>query len=234
MEGDTIIRLQHSLILLALALCPVLVMAHGVAGQDAAFLRQNAGHDIAVFIYLGAKHMVTGYDHLLFLFGVIFFLYKLRDVAVYVTLFAVGHSITLLTGVIFDFGINSYFIDAIIGFSIVYKAWDNLGGFSRYRFAPNTQWAVFGFGLCHGLGLASKLQAIALAKQGLVINMIAFNVGVELGQLFALVFMLLLITLWRRTQSFERYALATNVLLMFLGFLLVFYQSAGFFWGDAQ
>ncbi len=208
-------------------------MAHGVAGQDAAFLRHNAGQDIAVFMYLGAKHMVTGYDHLLFLFGVIFFLYKLRDVAIYVTLFAVGHSITLLLGVLFNLGINSYFIDAIIGFSIVYKAWENLGGFSRCRFAPNTKWAVFGFGLCHGLGLASKLQAMALAKQGLIINMIAFNVGVELGQLFALVFMLLVMTLWRKTRSFERYALATNVALMFLGFLLVFYQSAGFFWGDS-
>lgn len=183
-------------------------------------------------MYLGAKHMVTGYDHLLFLFGVIFFLYRLRDVAVYVTLFALGHSITLLLGVLFNLGINSHLVDAIIGFSIVYKAWDNIGGFSHSRLAPNPKLAVLVFGLCHGLGLASKLQAIGLAAQGLVVNMIAFNVGVELGQFFALVFMLLLITIWRQYSIFERYAFATNVVLMALGFLLAIYQLAGAFWSN--
>ncbi|MBN0002345.1 HupE/UreJ family protein, partial [Pseudomonas aeruginosa] len=95
-----------------------------VTGDDQAFLEQNTGRNLLVFTYLGAKHMVTGYDHLLFLFGVIFFLYRLKDVGLYVTLFAVGHSITLLFGVLSNISISSYVIDAIIGFSVVYKALD--------------------------------------------------------------------------------------------------------------
>jgi hypothetical protein len=233
-EKVQIIQISRKLFLLLVPflLIPAIAVAHGVAGQDADFLRHNAGQDVAVFMYLGAKHMVTGYDHLLFLFGVIFFLYRLRDVAVYVTLFALGHSITLLLGVLFNLGINSYLVDAIIGFSIVYKAWDNIGGFGHSRLAPNPKLAVLAFGLCHGLGLASKLQAIGLAAQGLVVNMIAFNVGVELGQFFALVFMLLLMTIWRQYSTFERYAFATNIVLMVSGFLLVIYQLAGALWSN--
>ena len=127
-------------------------LAHGVAEDDKSFLEQSTGMQLIPYIYLGAKHMVTGYDHLLFLFGVIFFLYRLRDVGVYVTLFAVGHSVTLLYGVLSGTHVNPFIIDAIIGFSVVYKALDNMGGFTRLLgFQPNTKLAVWIFGLFHGL-----------------------------------------------------------------------------------
>src|SRR4051812_27241918 len=139
---------------LLMALAPALALAHGMAGKDADFLRSSAGAHIGPFLYLGAKHMVTGYDHLLFLFGVIFFLYRMRDVATYVTCFAVGHSITLLTGVLTGIHVNPFIVDAIIGLSVVYKAFDNLDGFrTLFGFQPNPKAMVLLFGLFHGFGL---------------------------------------------------------------------------------
>lgn len=204
------------------------VAAHGVADRDATYLEQNAGQALAVFAYLGAKHMVTGYDHLLYLLGVIFFLYRMRDVALYVTMFAVGHSITLLTGVLADINVNPYLVDAIIGLSVAYKAFENLGGFNKLiGWAPNPKAAVFIFGLIHGFGLATKLQDVTLSSQGLVANILAFNVGVEIGQLLALTLMVFFVVAWRASASFDRYSAAFNVLLMFAGFLLAGYQFAG-------
>jgi len=181
------------------------------------------------YIYLGAKHMVTGYDHLLFLFGVIFFLYRLRDVGVYVTLFAVGHSVTLLYGVLSGTHVNPYVVDAIIGLSVVYKAFDNLGGFKRLLgFEPNTKLAVLVFGFFHGFGLATKLQDFELSRDGLVPNILAFNVGVELGQILALGAILIAMGFWRRTDAFARQAFTANVILMTAGFVLIGYQMAGY------
>jgi hypothetical protein len=206
--------------------------AHGVTGSDADFLKTATGPHIGPFLYLGAKHMVTGYDHLLFLFGVIFFLYRLRDVAVYVTCFAVGHSVTLLAGVLSGIHVNSYLVDALIGLSVVYKAFDNLDGFrTLFGWQPNTKVAVFGFGLIHGFGLATKLQEFALSTKGLVTNMISFNVGVEIGQLIALSIILLLMVPYRRTTGFVRQAVLANVLLMTAGFILAGYQIAGYVLG---
>jgi len=206
------------------------VFAHGIGGKDAAFVAATKGPDIFPFMYLGAKHMVTGYDHLLFILGVIFFLYRMRDVVLYVTLFSIGHSITLLAGVLLKIDVYSYLVDAIIGLSVVYKAFDNLGGFkSVFGFQPNNKIAVASFGLIHGFGLATKLQALRLNGNGLVPNMIGFNVGVELGQLIALAVMLAIILQWRRTASFERFAVAANALILTAGFMLMEYQLAGYF-----
>ena len=205
-------------------------LAHGVADRDALFIEQNPGRALAAFIYLGAKHMITGYDHLLYLAGVIFFLYRARDIALYVTLFAVGHSITLLTGVLGDINVNVYLIDALIGLSVVYKAFENLGGFEKFiGKRPNPKIAVFCFGLAHGFGLATKLQALTLSEDGLVANIISFNVGVEIGQLMALALLLVLINSWRASGGFLRNTTAFNVALMFAGFLLADYQLAGYF-----
>jgi hypothetical protein len=205
------------------------LLAHNVAAKDAAFLKQSQGAQIVPFIYLGAKHMVTGYDHLLFLLGVIFFLYKLKDVAVYVTCFAVGHSITLLTGVLSGIHLNPFLVDAVIGLSVVYKAFDNLDGFrTLFGFQPNTRLAVLIFGLVHGFGLATKLQELHLSGNGLIGNMVSFNVGVEIGQLIALSLILLAMTWWRRTADFAKHAVAANVVLMTLGFVLMGYQVAGY------
>lgn len=207
-----------------------LVLAHGVADRDALFLEQNPGRALIAFIYLGAKHMFTGYDHLLYLAGVIFFLYGTRDIALYVTLFAVGHSVTLLAGVLGDIHVNVYIIDAIIGLSVVYKAFENLDGFQKFLgVQPNPKVAVFCFGLAHGFGLATKLQALTLSEEGLVANILSFNVGVEIGQLAALAVLLVLINAWRTTGGFTKYATAFNIALMFAGFLLANYQLAGFF-----
>jgi hypothetical protein len=203
--------------------------AHGVEGKDAEFLKQSSGAQIGPFMYLGAKHMVTGYDHLLFLVGVIFFLYRMRDVAVYVTCFAVGHSITLLTGVLAGMHINPFLIDAVIGMSVAYKAFDNLDGFKTvFGAQPNTKIAVLVFGLIHGFGLATKLQDFGLSGDGLIANMVSFNVGVELGQLLALSVILLAMVRWRNTDDFTRHAVFANVVLMTLGFILTGYQLAGY------
>jgi hypothetical protein len=200
--------------------------AHTIAGSDANFVESIDGPAVLPFIYLGAKHMVTGYDHLLFLVGVIFFLYRPRHVVQYVTLFAVGHSITLLIGVLADIQVNAYLIDAIIGLSIVYKAFENLGGFRLLPFQPDTRVAVFVFGLFHGLGLATKLQEFDLSANGLVINILSFNLGVEIGQVLALSAILILLTAWRLSSSYLRHAFATNTTLMCGGFLLAGYQLA--------
>lgn len=207
------------------------LFAHGVEGQDADFLQRNAGKALAVFTYLGAKHMFTGYDHLLYLVGVIFFLYRPKDIAVYVTLFAVGHSITLLAGVLGDIHVNVYIVDAVIGLSVVYKAFENLNGFKTlFGVQPAAKAAVFSFGLVHGFGLATKLQEFELSDNGLVANILSFNVGVEIGQLMALAVLLILINAWRSTGSFSRHANSFNVLLMFAGFTLAAYQIAGYFY----
>jgi len=216
---------------LVLVLCGTSnVSAHGVSADDLAKIVN--GRQLVLFLYLGAKHMVTGYDHLLFLFGVIFFLYRLHDVTAYVSLFAVGHSLTLLFGVLSGSHINGYLVDALIGLSVVYKAFDNLGGFQRVLgFQPNTKAAVLLFGLCHGFGLATKLQDFGLSRDGLVPNILAFNVGVEVGQILALTAILIAMGFWRRSDTFARHALVANVVLMTCGFVLTGYQITGYFIG---
>ncbi|MDQ9172148.1 HupE/UreJ family protein [Oxalobacteraceae bacterium R-40] len=206
------------------------VLAHGVADDDKAFIEQSSGMRLMPFIYLAAKHMVTGYDHLLFLFGVISFLYRMKDVGVYVTLFAVGHSVTPLYGVLSGTHVNPYIVDAIIGLSVMYKALDNLGAFKRiFGFQPNTKVAVLVFGFFHGFGLATKLQEFTLSKEGLVPNILAFNVGVELGQLLALSAILIGMGFWRRSDGFRHHATSANTALMTSGFLLMGYQLTGYF-----
>lgn len=209
---------------------PGLLFAHGVDENTKQFLLENQGVSVFPFLYIGAKHMVSGYDHLLFLIGVIFFLYRTKDVMVYVTLFTIGHSITLMTGVLSHVAVNPYLIDAIIGISVVYKGFDNLGGFQRlFGYQPNTKLAVLIFGLFHGFGLATKLQEFHIPKEGLLENLIAFNVGVELGQCIALTVVLIGISFWRRHRSFLQFSTATNSLLMSGGLLLIAYQLAGYY-----
>jgi hypothetical protein len=210
---------------LCIALLPALAFGHTIEGSDASFVKAIDGPAIFPFIYLGAKHMVTGYDHLLFLLGVIFFLYRPKQIVQYVTLLAIGHSITLLVGVLANLQVNAYFIDAVIGLSIVYKAFENIGGFKKvFGFQPNTKVAVFVFGLFHGLGLATKLQEFDLSENGLVTNIISFNIGVEIGQVLALTVILIALTLWRSSQSYLRHAFVTNTALMSGGFMLAGFQ----------
>lgn len=205
-------------------------LAHAVTAGDQGYIQEISGVNIIPFIYLGAKHMITGYDHILFLLGVIFFLYRMQHIAVYVTLFAIGHSTTMLLGVYFNIGINSYIIDAIIGLSVVYKALDNMGAYQRwFGFQPNTKAATFIFGLFHGFGLSTKILEYDIAPDGLVPNLLAFNVGVEIGQLLALGAILIVMGFWRKSASFFRHAYTANVAMMTAGFLLFGYQLAGYF-----
>jgi hypothetical protein len=204
--------------------------AHGVAGKDAVFLQGLKEMAIGPLMYLGAKHMVTGYDHLLFLVGVIFFLYRLKDVLLYVSLFTLGHSTTLLLGVLGGVHANAFLIDAVIGFSVVYKAFENMDGFRRFvGFQIDTRLAVLVFGFFHGFGLATKLQEFALSPNGLVANIVSFNVGVEVGQFLALAGILIALMYWRTRPGFLRHAFVTNALVMTGGFLLVGYQLSGYF-----
>ena len=204
--------------------------AHGVAEGDKGFIQESSGVMLIPFVYLGAKHMVTGYDHLLFLLGVIFFLYRLKDVALYVTLFAVGHSVTLLYGALNDIAVSPYLVDAVIGFSVVYKALDNLGAFQRwFGGQPDTRLATLVFGLIHGFGLATKVQEYDISPDGLVPNLIAFNVGVELGQILALSTILIVMGFWRHSPNFFKQAYTANVAMMSAGFLLMGYQLTGLF-----
>ena len=214
---------------LLLLAAPSVLEAHGVSGKDAVFLQGLSGEAIVPLMYLGAKHMVTGYDHLLFLVGVIFFLYRLKDVVQYVTLFTIGHSATLLLGVLGGVRANAYIVDAIIGFSVVYKAFENMDGFRRFLgVQPSTRAAVLIFGLFHGFGLATKLQEFALSPNGLVANIVSFNVGVEIGQGLALSAILIVLGYWRMHRSFIHYAFAANAVVMACGFLLVGYQLSGY------
>jgi hypothetical protein len=235
-EGISVIRNTIVRGLLTVALLAAVFLgeasAHGVSGKDAVFLQNVQGAAIGPLMYLGAKHMVTGYDHLAFLVGVIFFLYRMKDIVQYVSLFTVGHSVTLLIGVLGGVRANPYIVDAIIGFSVVYKAFDNMDGFTRFfGFQPNTRAAVLVFGLFHGFGLATKLQDFALSPNGLVANIVSFNVGVEMGQVVALTFVLLVLSYWRTRSGFIQHAFLTNGALMACGLLLVGYQLSGYFLG---
>jgi len=223
-------RRSMLIFLSALLLVASEAFAHAVTQGDKGYIQEISGVLVLPFMYLGAKHMITGYDHILFLFGVIFFLYRLSDVAVYVSLFAIGHSTTMILGVYFNLGINSYLIDAIIGLSVIYKALDNLGAFQRwFGFQPDTRAATLMFGLFHGFGLATKILEYEISRDGLVPNLLAFNIGVEIGQLLALAVILIGMGYWRRTAGFVRHAYRANVVMMSAGFVLVGMQLTGYF-----
>jgi HupE / UreJ protein len=222
-------RVRQFAMLTVLVLAASAAAAHGVAQSDQEYLQQVSGPQVGPFMYLGAKHMITGYDHLLFLAGVIFFLYRLRQVAAYVTMFAIGHSTTLVGGILLGTNISSHLVDAIIGLSIVYKALDNVRAFETwFGWRPEGHIAVLFFGLFHGFGLATKLQDFGLKPDGLLTNLISFNLGVEIGQMLALTAILIAMNFWRRTPSFVRNAFRANVVLMTAGFVLTGYQLAGY------
>jgi hypothetical protein len=223
-------KIVTPLTILLLCLVSVTTYAHGVDDETKSFLLGNKGVAFGPFLYIGAKHMITGYDHLLFLVGVIFFLYRPKEIILYVSFFTIGHSITLLLGVMTDIQLNVFLIDAIIALSIVYKGFDNLGGFKKFfGKQPNTKAAVLIFGLFHGFGLATKLQEFNFDREGLFTNLLGFNLGVEVGQFLALGLVLLVLSVWRRYSSYTKFANITNMLLMAAGFLLIGFQLTGYF-----
>lgn len=205
-------------------------IGHGIHGPDREFIENSSGMALAAFMYLGAKHMITGYDHLLYLAGVVFFLSNFRDVIRLVSLFALGHSITLLFGVLAGIHVNPYLVDALIGFSVAYKAIENLSG-STISGSTKIPVAVFLFGLIHGFGLATKLQEFTITEEGLVANILSFNLGVEIGQVVALGFILLTFKFLSSWKSFNTFSLFANWLLLIAGVVLIGYQLAGYYYG---
>jgi hypothetical protein len=218
---------------LALLLLSSTASAHGIS-ETARNAMEN-GSTLA-YIWLGAEHMVTGYDHLLFLFGVLFFLSNFGDIVRFITAFTVGHCVTLLGATLAGVSANPYLIDAVIALSVIYKGFENLGGFEKRLGikAPNLLTMVFVFGLIHGFGLSTRLQELPLGSEGLVGRILAFNVGVELGQIAALAFMLLFFAGWRTLDSFERFSKAANLALILAGAALFGMQINGYLYGDAH
>jgi hypothetical protein len=228
-DTEKALRLLGAILIAAVLLLSAQAFAHDLSEANKTYVQSINGPAPVPFFYLGAKHMVTGIDHILFLIGVVFFLYRLRDIVIYVSLFTLGHSTTLILGVLLGTGLNSYIVDAIIGFSVVYKAFENMGGFRKIGLAINTRLAVLVFGLFHGLGLATKLQDLGAGKNGLLVNLISFNVGVEAGQVIVLAIVVVLLNFWRATPSFGRGAWGANLLLLAAGAALTIHQLAGYF-----
>jgi hypothetical protein len=220
-------RFPSRVLVAAAVLWPLPLLAHEVPIGDRGYIMETPGVLFGPFVYLGAKHMLTGLDHLLFLLGVIFWLYRAKDVALYVTLFAVGHSLTLIAGTRFNISVNEHVIDGIIGLSVAYKAAENLGWFQRWLgWQPDARAATLLFGLAHGLGLATRLQTFELAPDSLLANLLAFNVGVEFGQLLGLGAMLMLIQWWRTRPGFDTQARRGNLVLLVVGLWLAGVQLA--------
>ena len=221
------------LVAAALLGVPSRALAHGVSEASQ---KTMAHGGIPEYIWLGAEHMVTGYDHLLFLFGVIFFLTGFRDVVRFITAFTLGHCITLLGATLAGVTANAYLIDAVIALSVIYKGFENLDGFEKALKIrpPNLLVMVFVFGLIHGFGLSTRLQELPLGHDGLVGRILAFNVGVELGQVAALTVMLGFFKLWRSSQSFERFSSVANSLLVLAGVGLFIVQVDGYMHEDSH
>ena len=218
---------NYSFLILITALFSSLTYAHGMSEADKQRIL-DAG--LLEYVDLGAVHMLTGYDHLLFLFGVMFFLTNFKDIVKFITAFTIGHSITLIFATLLQIKANYYLVDAVIALTVIYKAFENLDGFKKYlnTSSPNLMYMVFGFGLIHGFGLSTRLQQLPLGHDGLVAKIIAFNVGVELGQIVALAIMLVVLNIWRKRDSFQQFSKASNVGLMALGALLLLMQLHGY------
>ena len=201
--------------------------AHGISDSDK---QRMIDGGYLQYVGLGATHMITGYDHLLFLFGVIFFLTKFKDIVKFITAFTLGHSITLIFATFMGVSVNNFLIDAVIALTVIYKGFDNVDGFKKYlkTNSPSLIKLVFVFGLIHGFGLSTRLQQLPLGTDGLLLKIISFNVGVEIGQVLALSVMLLLLSGWRKTASFARFSIASNVGLMVAGLGLFLMQMHGY------
>ena len=222
-------RFARPLMGAGLLLAAFAAQAHGISEADKQRMLDGG---YLQYIGLGASHMVTGYDHLLFLFGVVFFLTKFSDVAKFVTAFTLGHCITLIFATFLKITWNFWLVDSLIAISVMYKAFDNNGGFQTYlnRKSPNLLMVVFGFGLLHGFGLSTRLQQLPLGEDsfGMLMRILSFNVGVEIGQIAALVVMVGLLSLWRKRESFTRFSRMANHGRMTLGGLLLLMQLHGY------
>ena len=221
--------MKRLLVFLPLVAWTGLLFAHGVSEEDKLAMISGGYSN---FMWLGTTHMLTGYDHLLFIFGVVFFLDNFSDIVEFITAFTVGHSITLIFATLGGITANYFLVDAIIALSVCYKGFDNLGGFKKYFGinSPNLIKMVFLFGLIHGFGLSTRLQQLPLGEEttGLVLRILSFNVGVELGQIAALVVILFFIAEWRKRESFKPFSIIANTTIVAAGVFLFFMQMHGY------
>ena len=221
--------MKTGLLLIALLVLNTVAFAHGISAADKQAMLDGGN---LRYIWLGATHMLTGYDHLLFLFGVVFFLNTVKDIVKFVSVFTLGHSITLILATFMGINANYYLVDAVIAISVIYKAFDNNKGFQSYLGinSPSMLWMVLLFGLIHGFGLSTRLQQLPLGEQNfdMLMRIISFNIGVELGQILALIPMLFVLMLWRQRESFTKYSRVANHVLMFAGLLLLMMQLHGY------
>lgn len=219
---------RAALPILSLLLLPVALQAHGVDTTDQETLNQGG---LISYIYVGAKHMLTGYDHLLFLTGVIFYLKGFRDILRFITVFTIGHSITLIGATYLGIRADEHLIDAVIAFSVIYKGFENLGGFSKLLKvqSPNLLLMVFIFGLIHGFGLSTSLQSFSLSAEQFLLKIVSFNVGVELGQVLALIPILFIITRWKGKRGYDTFYTIVNCGLVAAGIALLIYQIYGYY-----
>ncbi len=199
------------------------VFAHNVSGGDAALIEAAGSfwEKLTLFLYLGAKHMVTGYDHLLFILGIVFLLTNFKSIVKYISYFTIGHSITLIVATLLGIKFNYHIIDAIIGLSVLYKGYDNLyDARKKLRIPIDTKWIIFGFGLVHGFGLSTRLQDLHLPEDNLLAYILSFNVGVEVGQIIVLVFFVWVLNYFRKHRNFEAFKSYANQGLIGAGIFL--------------
>ena len=214
---------------LLLLLLPLLAFAHGISEEDKQRMLDGG---YLQYVGLGASHMLTGYDHLLFLLGVVFFLSSFKDIVKFVTAFTVGHCITLVFATYYQITWNFWLVDAIIAVSVIYKGFDNNGGFQKHfnMPSPNLLGIVFAFGLLHGFGLSTRLQQLPLGEDAwqMLLRILSFNVGVEVGQIAALIVMVGVLAICRKSNSFLRFSYFANLGLIAAGIYLLFVQLHGY------
>jgi len=218
---------QLSIALLILALFSQLAFGHGISDADKLSIIEGGN---LRYMWLGATHMLSGYDHLAFVFGIIFFLTSFRDIAKYVTAFTLGHSVTLIFATFNAIQLNYFLIDAVIALSVCYIAFTNIDGFGKYLNLnpPNMMLMIVALGLIHGFGLSTRLQELPLSEDHLLLNIISFNIGIELGQISALALMLVVLAAWRKSDAFKTFSLLANYGLIALGSLLFLMQMHGY------
>lgn len=218
---------SKTLLIFALFLFPIALFAHDVSSADQAILN-NGG--LWSYIYVGAKHMLTGYDHLLFLVGVVFYLKNFKDIVKFISVFTIGHCITLTGASYLGITANEHLVDAVIALSVFYKGFENLGGFEKLKLkSPNLLMMVFLFGLIHGFGLATRLQSFAIGTEQFLLKILSFNLGVEVGQVLALIPIVFIITKWQKKDSYKAFYKAANTYLILIGLVLFGYQLYGYF-----
>ncbi|MBD0401988.1 HupE/UreJ family protein [Flammeovirga sp. EKP202] len=214
------------ILLLVFVLIPVFGFAHDVTSADQEILR-NGG--LWAYIQVGATHMLTGYDHLLFLAGVVFYLKGFKDIVKFITAFTIGHCITLIGATYLGITANEHLVDAVIALSVLYKGFENLGGFEKLNVkSPHLLLMVVIFGLIHGFGLSTRLQSFENGTEDLLAKILCFNLGVEIGQIVALIPIVLIITFSRQNKQFPAFYKAVNWYLVIAGIGLFLYQMSGY------